>query len=159
MASILYPADTVSTPTFYLTHTVAAALSPPLPLTLHTQLPLHCLHPYLSPYTHSCRCIVSTPFFLPYTHSYHCIVSSSASLQCYRDKAYSMGNHSNQEHIPDRSVLHSLLYTSSLPASTKNTKLHEASQFTPVHLFPIYRKQYLYYNSHKRFNSTWFGMQ
>ena len=132
----------VSTPTSYLTHTVAAALSPPLPLTLHTQLPLHCLHAYFLPYTHSCRCIVS----------------SSASLHCYRDKAYSTGNHSNQEHIPDRSVLHSLLYTSSLPASTKNTKLHEASQFTPVHLFPIYRKQYLYFSSHKCFTSTWFGM-
>ena len=64
-----YPADTVSTPTSYLTHTVAAALSPPLLFTLHTQLPLHCLHAYFLPYTHSCRCIVSTPTSSYLTHT------------------------------------------------------------------------------------------
>ena len=90
----LYPADTVYSPASYLTHTVAAALSPSLPHTLHTQLPLHCLHPYLLPYTPVASALSPPlpltlhtqlplhclhPYLLPYTHSCLCIVSTPTS--------------------------------------------------------------------------------
>lgn len=74
---------------------------------------------------------------LPYKHSCHCIVVSSMFLHCYRDRAYSMGIHSNQRHTPDKWVPHSPPYTHSLRVSAEQGKVQYISQSYQLWLVKI----------------------